>query len=107
MCLVLLIVLNGVENVMINENGSMIRWEQQENANFPTCITSYTVSWNNNNFSTSNTFVTREELNGAGFPYCQNIPITVTPVTPLESLSNVSATVNATLVSPGKLLVCI
>ncbi len=89
--------------MMINENGSVVQWEQQDNVDFPTCITSYTVSWNDNNLTTNYTSVTREALNEAGFPYCQNIPITVTPVTPLGPLSGVSATTYASLVSPGKM----
>ncbi len=98
-------VLNGVNNVMVNQEGSTLQWGQQENVDYPTCIVSYTVSWNGNEFSTGNTSpsATREDLNAAGFPYsvCQNIPITVTPVTPMGPLTGVSAAVDATLVSPG------
>ncbi len=89
----------------VNQEGSLLLWDQQQNVNYATCIISYTVSWNGNEFSTGDTSesATREDLNTAGFPYCQNIPITVTPVTPMESLTGVSAAVNATLVSPSTL----
>lgn len=65
---VLCIVFNGVENVMITENGSILQWEQQVNADFPTCITSYTVYRRRGTTMTltpagSNTSATREDLN--------------------------------------------
>ena len=87
----------------VNQKGSILQWDQERNVDYTTCIVSYTVSWNGNNFPTGDTSksTTREALNEAGFPYCQNIQITVTPVTPMGPLTRVSAAVNATLASPG------
>ncbi len=66
----------------------LIEWTQTPNPLYPTCITKYVVTDQENQSLTITvdstvTSLTAQQLNTAGFPYCISIHPTVTPMGPL------------------------
>ena len=54
----------------------------------------------------SSTSVSATELNGAGFPYCETVMVTVTPVTPIGVVTAGSRNTMAMFQHPGDYYTC-
>lgn len=95
---------NGVSNVRANSERNVLQWDQIPNTNYPTCITSYSITWGAGvTYSTTDTTtsVTRDQLSAASFPFCMTTSVTVTPVTPMELLAGRESTGDISLIAPG------
>ena len=68
--------------VYTNHEGSALEWDLQDNSGYQSCISGYTITWNGGQYNTTDasTSVTREVLHQHGFPYCQTVTVTVTPL---------------------------
>ncbi len=92
--------LQGVDNVGMS--ASTLTWTQLANTR-PECITGYIISWSSGSVTTSTTAtsISAAELNTNGFPYCQNLSVTVTPNTPIGPMSTGAGSVDVLFQIPG------
>ena len=93
--------LNGVSNVRTTP--STIEWDQLGSGLESQCITHYRLTWAGGMYDTPNnsTSVSATVLSSAGFPYCQNVMVTVTPVTPIGVVTGGSGSTMVMLQHPG------
>ena len=93
--------LNGVSNVRTTP--STVEWDQLGSGLESQCITHYRLTWAGGMYDTPNnsTSVSATVLSSAGFPYCQTVMVTVTPVTPIGVVTGGSGRAMAMLQHPG------
>ena len=93
--------LNGVSNVRTTP--STVEWDQLTSGLESRCITHYRLTWAGGMYDTPNssTSVNAAVLSSAGFPYCQTVMVTVTPVTPIGVVTGGSGSAMAMFQHPG------
>ncbi len=88
---------------MRGTTSSTLEWTQETNTRSD-CITSYIISWPGGSVirDDNTTAISAIELNANGFPYCLTLPVTVTPNTPVGSLTSGASSASVLFPDPSK-----
>ncbi len=89
--------------VTINTMDPVVQWTHNVTL-YPTCVTGYTVASDHLSITVDPTVrnLTAEALGSHNFPYCTDLNLTITPLTPMGPLASIAGSSLVTLISSSE-----